>query len=323
MIQPAISVLLPVYNAEPFLAEAIESILRQSHSDFEFIIINDGSTDQSLEIASIYAAKDKRIILISRENKGLIRTLNEGLELAKGKYIARMDADDISHPERIQKQLYFMEKNPDIIVSGTALSILGDNNKVWVPPIGNVRIRANHIFASSIFHPTAIIRIASIREYNLKYDETKVDAEDYDLWVRASQYGKLGNISDVLLQYRRHEGAVGVKKIDSQRKCANKIRGQLLLNHFTCNISDEEIEIHNLICNRNIYELKDKINAAILWLEKLKSCNYENKYCLSGTLNTVITKYRLWLLSNSPNILKRSIAKTERFLRRNLSSFSY
>jgi len=114
-----VSIVMSVYNAQKYLDEAIESILNQTYSNFEFIIINDGSTDKSLEIIENYAKKDSRIIVINRENKGLIYSLNEGIRKANGKYIARMDADDISLPQRLEKQVEFMEKNKNIGICGT------------------------------------------------------------------------------------------------------------------------------------------------------------------------------------------------------------
>lgn len=121
-----VSVVMPVYNSEKYLKESIESILNQSYSDLEFIIINDGSTDNSFKIIKEYAKLDKRINVISRENKGIVYSLNEAIRLAKGEYIARMDADDISAPKRIEKQISFLKSHRDIDILGTQVKVVGN-----------------------------------------------------------------------------------------------------------------------------------------------------------------------------------------------------
>ena len=145
-----VSVVMSVYNSEKYLPEAIESILNQTYTNFEFIIINDGSTDNSLRIIKEYANKDKRIIVISRENKGLIFSLNEGIEVSKGKYIIRMDADDISLPNRLKIQLDFMEKNKDIAICGTVAITFDENNneRVWKVYEDEKMIKAELLFSS-------------------------------------------------------------------------------------------------------------------------------------------------------------------------------
>ncbi|HAS7841575.1 TPA: glycosyltransferase family 2 protein, partial [Vibrio cholerae] len=144
MSSPKISVVMSVYNGEKYLGEAIDSILKQTFSDFEFIIINDGSTDKTLEIIKSYMKKDDRIVLVSRENKGLIVSLNEGLDLAKGQYIARMDADDISIKSRFEKQIEFLDSNPDIGVCGTWVEVFGENikSKKWKMPTQDPDLKA-------------------------------------------------------------------------------------------------------------------------------------------------------------------------------------
>jgi len=155
MNNPLISVVLSVYNAEKYLVEAIKSILNQTFKDFEFIIINDGSTDKSLEIIESYQKEDERIILISRENKGLIASLNEGIEKAKGKYIVRMDADDISLSTRFEEQVKIMEENQNIGLCGTSVIVFGNNikNDVWKLSKDDKTIKTELLFSSPLFHP--------------------------------------------------------------------------------------------------------------------------------------------------------------------------
>lgn len=204
MNDPLISVVLSVYNAEKYLVEAIKSILNQTFKDFEFIIINDGSTDKSLEIIESYQKEDERIILISRENKGLIASLNEGIEKAKAKYIVRMDADDISLSTRFEEQVKIMEENQNIGLCGTSVIVFGNNIKsdVWKLSKDDKTIKTELLFSSPLFHPTVIMRRDIILKYNLFYNKKFKHAEDFELWTRFAKYTKITNIQKPLFKYR-------------------------------------------------------------------------------------------------------------------------
>jgi glycosyltransferase involved in cell wall biosynthesis len=214
-VQPLISVVMPVFNGELHLTTAIDSILSQTLGDFEFIIINDGSKDGSAEILSKYESRDKRIKLISRENKGLQVSLNEGIELATGKYIARMDCDDISLPSRFQKQLFHLEKYGGDIC-GSWVRLFGDgidfvNTYPYSFDANNIQL----LFGTCFAHPSIFTRAELIK--SLKYSENEsCKAEDYDLWTRCSQAGaKLTNVQEVLLLYRQHENQLTKLNSDS------------------------------------------------------------------------------------------------------------
>jgi glycosyltransferase involved in cell wall biosynthesis len=222
MSVPEISVLMPVYNAEKYLKQAIESIIEQTFNDFEFIIINDGSTDTSLSIIEGYASRDQRIKLVSRENKGLVYTLNEGLGLSRGKYIARMDADDISFVYRFQKQYEFLQINDEYAVVGSKVELIDDEGMPLIEMIDIYEhndIDEAHINCllggAVIMHPTALIRKASILAVG-GYDERFKHAEDYDLWLRLAEIGKLHNLNEVLLSYRQHLESIGYANREGQ-----------------------------------------------------------------------------------------------------------
>src|SRR4051794_15571169 len=174
---PKITVLMPVYNAAEYIRETIDSVLSQSFTDFEFLIINDGSTDQSEEIIKSYS--DPRIRLINNEkNMRLIATLNKGIELAKGEYIARMDADDICLPTRLEKQYKVMEDNKDIALCGTGIKMMG--KKFFQPlVISNSNTIKNVMRAFNVFfHPTVMFRKSILIEQNYRYDPNYLHAED-------------------------------------------------------------------------------------------------------------------------------------------------
>ncbi len=156
MKKPLVSVIMPVYNAEKYVGEAIESILNQTFTDFEFLIFNDGSTDNSSKIIKSY--KDDRIIFFDyKENFGYVKHLNDGIKLAKGEYIARMDADDISLPERFQKQYDFLEKNKDVVLCGTWYRVLG-TDKEYHTLTNNDKLSVHLFFNNGIGHPTVFFR---------------------------------------------------------------------------------------------------------------------------------------------------------------------
>ena len=221
---PLISVVMSVYNSEKYLTEAIESILNQTYENFEFIIVNDGSTDNSLEIIKEYIRQDERIVLIDRENKGLPYSLNEGINIAKGKYIARMDADDISLPERFEKQIEYMKKN-ELDSCGSYIKVFSENsNKTIVRknPINHKDIKFTLLFFSCLAHPTVMFKkvVFDKVQYHIDY---KV-AQDYQLWVEISMAGfKIGNIPEVLLNYREHEAQASIEKFKRQQDTAHEI----------------------------------------------------------------------------------------------------
>ena len=201
---PEISVIMPVYNSEVYLKEAIESILNQTFKDFEFIIINDGSSDNSLRIISGF--EDERIILINQKNKGLIASLNKGLEIAKGEFIARMDSDDISLPERFEKQLKFMKRENIDICGGNFISINNNGipSKLYSTPRTHELCTLSLLSKVPFAHPTVIIRKDFLKKYDLKYGQSNIKkAEDLDFWMRIhDKGGKFSNVDDTILKYR-------------------------------------------------------------------------------------------------------------------------
>ena len=209
---PTVSVLMPVYNAERYVAEAVESILAQTFTDFEFIIIDDGSTDGSLGILRDYAARDRRINLVSRENRGFSATLNEGLQVCRAELVARMDADDIALPDRLHHQVPFMRDHPEVSVCGTDIYWTDDNACL----LRRERVRTSHddIMAAlrmslvlGICHPTAILRKSIVNRLG-GYRHELCPAEDQDLWFRCAEVSRLANISIPLLKYRMHSASM-------------------------------------------------------------------------------------------------------------------
>lgn len=219
---PKLTVILPVYNAVEYVAKAIDSVLVQTFNDFELILIDDGSIDGSLEVLTQLAASDSRIILVSRENRGLVATLNEGLGRAKGEFVARMDADDIAIPDRFSKQLDFLEAS-GYDICGASVQCFDQSEHLWRYPKTPELVEIQLLFDSPFAHPVVMFRTKALKA--LKYSDSHPDVEDYDLWQRAWEFGlKGGNLDDVLLRYRVHSKQISQKHLLRQRNLANVVR---------------------------------------------------------------------------------------------------
>lgn len=203
---PLITVLMPVYNAGHFLKQSINSILGQTHQDFDFVIVDDGSTDVDTRVLLQEALTDKRLKLLTHPKRmRLARSLNHGLELTTGKYIARMDADDISHPRRFEKQIEFMEGHPDVGLCGTAMECFGRIQGLrMVYPRDPEEIKCRLLLSCPISHPTVMFRSERLQRHQLRYNEEYDTAEDYDLWTRCAMHFPMANLDEPLHSYRIH-----------------------------------------------------------------------------------------------------------------------
>ena len=205
---PRVTVLMPVYNAAATVREAIESVLGQTYGDFQFLVIDDGSTDNSAEIIRSYG--DARIRLEFNEvNVGVVSTLNRGLDMAQGEYVLRMDADDVCLPDRLSQQLKFMDKSPKVGACGTWVTTIGEKaGRILKYPCSPEDIKAHLLFHNAIVHPSVCLRRAAFIDNDLRYDDRYPHAEDFELWQRASRRFPLANVGQVLLKHRVHEQSI-------------------------------------------------------------------------------------------------------------------
>jgi len=221
---PKVTVLMSVYNGEKYLREAIDSILNQTFKKFEFLIINDGSTDKTAEILQSY--QDLRIRVINNEkNIGLTKSLNKGLKLAKGEYVARMDADDISMPNRLDTQYAYMKSNPDLAICASSYKQIdenGDTKEITRRYLECERLYYFLTFTNCLAHSTVFFRKSIILGVN-GYNDKLMQAQDYDLWYRVSRMSKVVQIDKVLLKLRVHQNNISSKHKDSQRSIANSV----------------------------------------------------------------------------------------------------
>jgi len=240
-----VSILMPVYNGEKYLDEAVQSILSQSLGDFELITIDDGSTDGTRCILEGYAQRDGRVIVFTQENCGLVTTLNRGLNLARGKYLARMDADDISMLDRLGKQAAFMEQNLEVVLLGTTCVLAredGSKLRIENPPFHDTTIRWQILFDNPFIHSSVMIRLEVIRQLNLEYRSQAVLAEDYDLWSRLLDFGQGFNLDAPLVVHRFHSQQISMTGIASQisGESATKI-AQANIQKLGVQLSEEQV----------------------------------------------------------------------------------
>jgi len=275
MRDPLVTVLMPVYNAEKYLREAIDSILNQTFRDYEFLIIDDGSTDESNSIIKSY--KDERIRLIENgQNIKLIATLNKGIDLARGKYIARMDADDISLPERLQRLVDFMEANSDTGLCGSFLNVMGSNNDRVV------KFRTTHeeitfrlFFTNCLAHPTIMLRKSVLTDNNLHYPGS-LHAEDYSMWVKMSRLTRLAVIPEVLLTYRVHDSNISEINKNWQHKISESIRHDQILELIE-EIDNQSLKLYeNFIIREWPNDLENTLALIDLFSKLIFSNNRKN-----------------------------------------------
>ncbi len=223
---PLVSVIMPAYNTAEYVEQAVESILNQTYKKFEFIIIDDASTDSTLNILEDFRRKDRRIILIqNKKNLGVTRSLNKGLELAKGEYIIRMDADDWSYPDRFKLQVKLMQDYPNVVVSGSYIEV--SDSKLRTKYIRKYNINDSsirkHLFRYSPFaHPATIWKAEVLKKE--RYNEIINVSQDYELYFRVGKIGKFMNLNKPLLKLRMHEQSISTTMSNAQLKNTILIR---------------------------------------------------------------------------------------------------
>ncbi|MNO28193.1 putative glycosyltransferase EpsE [compost metagenome] len=282
---PKISVLMPVYNNEAYLDSAIESILDQSFSDFEFIIINDGSTDKSGDIIARYS--DPRIKRIDNTvNCGVTESLNKGLQLAVGEFIARMDSDDFSHPNRFSRQLSYMESHPNVGVCGSNVQVMG-SEEVWYQPEQPDEVKCRLLFNCCLAHPSVMLRREILVNHSLQYDAYYNYAEDYQLWTQLSHVTKLSNVPEVLLYYRLHDAQISKSYTTDQVEQAQRIKYEQLIR-LGIEVSEEEFSAHLNLCEGKGFSDTDRKKN---WVRKILKKNLETRVYDQVALMKVLSSY--------------------------------
>jgi glycosyltransferase involved in cell wall biosynthesis len=275
MIAPAISVLMPLHNASAFLREAVASVLEQTFDDFELIIVDDGSTDDTAAILRDYT--DPRIrVLNHASNRGIVESLNDGLAAARGAFIARMDGDDICHPERLARQWLFMQQHGSTVMCGTAVKIIGTEATAWVQWFDAEDVRIALLFESPICHPTAMFRSDVLQRAGLRYGTEFPHAEDYAMWVALSEYGACANVPEVLFHYRAHSAQISARNSVTQAASIRRLQAAVLARlHIVP--SQREWRVHDLFGQafNPLPRLEMRMSR---WRKRLVAAN--RRYCL-------------------------------------------
>lgn len=299
MKNPVLTVAMPTYNAERYIGEAIESVLNQTFRDFELLIINDGSLDDTHSVVSSY--KDARIRLINlEENRGVAHCRNLALQQARGEFIAWTDSDDLNEPTRFEKQLNFLQNNLDFGGCGTWLSRFKDSKTYYVTKAfkSSEKIKASLLFKpASVPNATAMLRLSEIKKYNLKYDEGLQISEDYDFIFNCSQYLKFSNIQEVLYHYRDSETSI-MKSFENREEQTFHILKTVYkkaLANLDIRASENELRLHHAICSRKMFFKFSHFQECCSWLENLQLENDQKMVYDTQIFNDVLAEQFFFL----------------------------
>lgn len=309
-----VSVIMSNYNTpEEYLRASIESILNQTYQNFEFIIVDDCSTDNSLSIIESYT--DDRIKIIKNpQNLGITKSLNRALAVARGEFVARMDADDISLETRFAKQVEFLKNHPDHIVCGTGVRLIGDwqtkhtNEYICsiIPDKETYQIQLLFSNYPNIVHPTAMFNHNILLKHNITYNENYPLAQDYRMWVSCSEASECANINEILLKYRVHGKAVSNDKKELQKKIAIQII-QEQLDKLHVKLDEDYADIHKgFLFNRKPYDIRCKkwIKTLLKQNKKYKIYNQKKMKNILWEKWTEISYFGLTKQKNPVKILK-------------------
>ena len=313
---PKISVIMPVFNAEKYLNEALITLSKQTFNDFEIIAINDGSKDSSLSILNEYSKTEQRLIVLNQENIGITKTLNKGIELARGDYIARMDADDLCLPQRFEHQLKYIENN-ELDMCGTQFEMFGIFHGLSKYPINCKDCYLSLLLKNSFAHSSILIKKSVISKY--KYNEIYKYSQDYDLWCRlAIDNVKMGNTPEVLIRFRTSEGQVSTannkKQLNFAQCIAKSYWGKYSLTrdllYPMCLLDSNNNGVNELMCS---------LNSLIELQKRIKNINFLNDK-LNNSIFILLTRLSSYGLNFiKPYLASNNICKKERIILRFLA----
>lgn len=269
--RPRVTVLMPVFNAAPFLDAAITSVRRQSWTDLALLVVDDGSTDASPAIAAKHAAADARVRVEHLPHGGMVTALNAGLAMIDSELIARADADDLNAPDRLTRQIALLDAHPGVGVCGTAMRTLPDHELCELPAEAD-ELRATLLFGPPVYHPTVLMRRAWLAQSGLRYDTGAAHAEDYDLWERADRHTRFANLRAPLVRYRCHATQVSAVHAMPQAAISRAIRLRRL-RALGVEPSADELKVHDALLARNAAPDAERLAATRRWLERLRDAN--------------------------------------------------
>ena len=292
---------MPVYNAQNWVAPAIHSILSQTHTGFELLVIDDHSTDGTEEI--LRGLKDSRIRYIRHANNlGVARTLNRGIEEARGEYIARMDSDDISRPRRLEVQWERMKRTPRLGAVGSWIRLIGKYKQVVRLPWGTDRVRVSLGFDNPLCHPSVMLRRSLLVQTGLRYDPSFGRSEDFDLWVRMSQHADLDNIPMVLLDYRVHDSSVTATALGAMQEQTLRLLRRAQEQQGYERFNAEEMAFHYCVAHASGVQSLEQMARADAWLQGLCGMNQRRGLSSSQAFEWVASRAWFWFCANNARL---------------------
>ncbi|MFN6220272.1 MAG: glycosyltransferase family 2 protein [Aphanizomenon sp.] len=300
-LYPKITVVMPVYNGEKYLDTAIKSILNQRFMNFEFVIVDDASTDNSVEIINSY--QDQRIKLIKNNvNLGIPTTRNKCLQESSGEYVAVLDCDDYAYPSRLAEQLEFMENNPDFGMVGSWVELIDENDdltgEVWNEDEPSQKIPCRLLFHNYFAHSAVLLRRSALDTVKINgeiYRKDYPNAQDYDLWVRISKKFKVWNIPKVLIKYRVHSHCISLKAANLVEQLTCKIVTEQM-NNLGIQPTDKQLALHRQIGSYNPQEIDtsiEYIKEVANWLTILRNANNKTGVYDHHNFNQVLADLQL------------------------------
>ena len=283
----SVTVILPVYNGERYLREAIDSVLAQTYHDFELWVCNDGSTDGTVAIVDSYA--DPRVRRVDNpQNMGLVATLNRAFAMVESPYIARMDDDDLWHPKKLEWQMELLESRPEVGVCGTSIHKFGDIDAVHLFPEDSDALKVGLLFYCMMSHPSVVYRRSMLVETGLSYRQEYFPAEDYKMWVEVLQHSHIHNLQQPLVEYRQHGGQICRERKEEQAALERRLREEQLRLVYP-DPTDEELQFH-LDRFTTLQPDSDKeVEQFRCWAKKLCSINQKHGY-----VNPKVMHSELW-----------------------------
>jgi len=269
-MSPVVSVILPVYNSEKYIREAIQCVLNQTFRDFELLVFDDASTDGTLSV--LKSIEDERFrLIIKGKNTGYTQSLVAGVEMAQGKYIARMDSDDQLDSDRFRLQVEWLENHPDIGIVGTYAQTIVEtgNAQIWEYPLSDEDIRC-HLLADSPFaHPAVMIRKSVLQEFSLNYDAHYEPCEDFKLWFELMKKTKGANLPLPLLKYRLHAEQTIQTRRNKLLEQSSRIRKEIFLHEFGVELNETELELHYAFFNEIRSSTLNRLEGLAAWRRRL------------------------------------------------------
>jgi len=302
---PRISVITTVFNCENYIKQSVESILNQTFKDFEYIIVNDGSTDATSALIHELACKDNRIIFIdNKTNFGRVNSLNTALEKSRGEYIALQDADDISLPDRFDKQFSFLSNNPDYVLVGSNIIVMDEfENFISEPkrPLIDFEVRFSLIFRCTFANPSVMYRKKVVEENKIKYEENFIHAEDFRIITMISHYGKVYNLKHSLVKYRKHSHNNSTVNFDILNSGSIIIVRENLAQ-LGININNEQVHrIRNLFSSRGMNRKFIYDDVRVIF-RAIKKFQMKNNPARNNEIQKTLKRMLKWL--GKKNILK-------------------